>query len=142
MFDGRFVGRTGLLNPRSTPERDTRSAAARKRSAAAKKAAATRAEAQKTPVDYATEYAEKAVLIPLGAGLVARDRVVETVGDLSELYTSREKAEKELKARQRRLETELRRFERRGRTARNRFEREVRKNRTKVERTLRTRRTR
>jgi len=47
----------------------TRSAAARKRSAAAKKAAATRAESNRTPVDYATEYAEKAVLIPLGAGL-------------------------------------------------------------------------
>ena len=49
----------------------TRSANARKRSAAAKKAAATRAEAARTPVDYATEYAEKAVLIPLGAGLVS-----------------------------------------------------------------------
>ena len=64
------------------------------------------------------------------------------VGDLSELYTSREKAEKELKARQRRIETDLRKFERRGRTARNRVEREVRRTRTKVERTLRTRRTR
>ena len=109
----------------------TRSANARKRSAAAKKAAATRADNARTPVDYATEYAEKAVLIPLGASLVARDRVIETVSDLSDLYTDRAKAEKE-----------LRKFERRGRTARNRFEREVRKNRTKVERTLRTRRNR
>ena len=112
------------------------------RSVGAKKAAATRAENNRTPVDYATEYAEKAVLIPLGAGLVARDRVVETVTDLGSIYSDREKAEKELKARQRRIETDLRKFERRGRTARNRFEREVRKNRTKVERTLRTRRNR
>ena len=42
-------------------------AAARKRSTAAKKAAATRAELAKTPVDRAQEYAERAVLVPVGA---------------------------------------------------------------------------
>jgi hypothetical protein len=120
----------------------TRSANARKRSTAAKKAAATRAQANRTPVDYVTEYAEKAVLVPLGASLVARDRVIDTVTDLRDTYSTREKAERDLKARQRRLETDIRKFERRGTTARNRFEREVRKTRTRVERTLRQRRTR
>src|SRR3954466_6405932 len=120
----------------------TRSANARKRSAAAKKAAQTRVDNARTPVDYVTEYAEKAVLVPLGAGLVARDRVVDAVPELADTYSSREKAERELKARQRRLETDLRKFERRGTTARNRFEREVRKSRTRVERTLRQRRNR
>ena len=66
----------------------TRSAAARKRSAAAKKAAATRAENNRTPVDYATEYAEKAVLIPLGAGLVARDRCIAAPPDQVQCQTS------------------------------------------------------
>ena len=120
----------------------TRSAAARKRSTAAKKAAQTRADNARTPVDYVADYAEKAVLVPLGASLVARDRVIDAVTDLRDSYSSREKAERELKARQRRLETDIRRFERRGTTARNRFEREVRKTRTRVERTLRQRRTR
>jgi hypothetical protein len=120
----------------------TRSANARKRSTAAKKAAQTRAQANRTPVDYVAEYAEKAVLVPLGASLVARDRVIDTVTELRDSYSSREKAERELKARQRRLETDLRKFERRGTTARNRLEREVRKTRTRVERTLRQRRTR
>src|SRR4051812_11909902 len=120
----------------------TRSANARKRSAAAKKAAQTRVDNARTPVDYVTEYAEKAVLVPLGASLVARDRVLDTVTELRDTYSNREKAERELKARQRRIETDLRKFERRGTTARNRFEREVRKTRTRVERTLRQRRTR
>src|SRR5690242_8266703 len=70
----------------------TRSANARKRSTAAKKAAATRAQANRTPVDYVAEYAEKAVLVPLGASLVARDRVIDTVTDLRDTYSTREKA--------------------------------------------------
>lgn len=101
------------------------------RSAAAKKAAATRAELAKTPVDRAVEYAEKAVLVPVGAVLIARDNVASTVQELRANYSSPEKAQRE-----------LRRFERRGTTARNRFEREVRKTRTRVERELRQRRNR
>ena len=66
----------------------------------------------------------------MGASLVARDNVVETVGDLSDqLHDARRPGE-------------LRSSSAAARTARNRFEREVRKNRTKVERTLRTRRNR
>jgi hypothetical protein len=106
-------------------------AAARKRSTAAKKAAETRRELAKTPVDRVTEYAERAVLIPVGAALVARDNVISTVEGLRTSLTSREKAEQDIK-----------RFERRGRTERNRVERRVKKARTRVERELRQRRTR
>src|SRR5215208_1579983 len=63
-------------------------AAARKRSTAARKAAATRAELAKTPVDRAQEYAERAVLVPVGALLVARDNVAATVEGLRESVTS------------------------------------------------------
>jgi hypothetical protein len=110
-------------------------AAARKRSTAARKAAETRRELAKTPVDRAQEYAERAVLIPVGAVLTARDKAVATVEELATSLSSREKAEKELAVR-------LTRFERRGRTERNRVERRVKKTRTRVERELRQRRNR
>jgi hypothetical protein len=75
------------------------------------------------------DYAERAVLIPVGAALIARDRVVSTVSDTLSIYSSTTKAQ-----------AQLRRFERRGATARNRLEREVRKARVRVERDLRQRR--
>jgi hypothetical protein len=75
------------------------------------------------------DYAERAVLIPVGAALIARERVVETVSDTVSTYSSTSKAQ-----------AQLRRFERRGVTARNRLEREVRKARVRVERELRQRR--
>ena len=75
------------------------------------------------------DYAERAVLIPVGAALIARDRVVDTVSDTISTYSSTSKTQAQLK-----------RFERRGATARNRLEREVRKARVRVERGLRQRR--
>ena len=75
------------------------------------------------------DYAERAVLIPVGAALVARDRVVSSVSDTISSYSSASRAQ-----------AQLRRFERRGITARNRLEREVRKTRVRVERKLRQRR--
>jgi hypothetical protein len=117
-------------------------AAARKRSTAARKAAETRRELAKTPVDRVQEYAERAVLIPVGAALVVRDNVIATVDELRTSLATREKAEKELAAQRKRLESDLKRFERRGRTERNRVERRVKKARTRVERELRQRRTR
>ncbi len=75
------------------------------------------------------DYAERAVLIPVGAALIARDRVVSSVNDTISSYSSTTKAQ-----------AQLRRFERRGVTARNRLEREVRKARVRVERELRQRR--
>jgi hypothetical protein len=75
------------------------------------------------------DYAERAVLIPVGVALTARDRVVSGVNDTISTYSTSNKAQ-----------AQLRRFERRGATARNRLEREVRKARVRVERELRQRR--
>jgi hypothetical protein len=126
----------------ATTRSRNQAAAARKRSTAAKKAAETRRELAKTPADRVQEYAERAVLIPVGAALVARDNVIATVEELRTSLATREKAEKELAAQRKRIESDLKRFERRGRTERNRIERRVKKARTRVERELRQRRTR
>jgi hypothetical protein len=107
---------------------------ARKRSTAAKKAAETRRELQRTPVERYVDVAGRAVTIPVGAALVARDNVVELAGR----YSSLDSVERELRAR---IETDLRTFERRGTTARDHFERELGKRRERVERDLRSLRT-
>jgi hypothetical protein len=104
----------------------TRKRNASKRSQAARKAAATRADAEKTYFEALAIQAEKAVLIPVGAALIARDNVVETAKG----FQTRTGVERELK-----------RFERRGYTARNLTLREIKRTRTRVERELRQRRT-
>lgn len=75
------------------------------------------------------DYAERAVLIPVGAALIAREKVLTSVADTISAYSTGSKAQ-----------AQLRRFERRGVTARKRLEREVRKARVRVERELRQRR--
>jgi hypothetical protein len=75
------------------------------------------------------DYAERAILIPVGAALIARERVLSSVNDAISSYSTPSRAQ-----------TQLRKFERRGTTARNRLEREVRKTRTRLERELRQRR--
>jgi hypothetical protein len=82
-------------------------------------------------VTQVQQIAERAVLVPVGASLLARDNLVSTVKGLATKYRSRASVERELK-----------RYERRGASARNRFERQVRRTRTKFERELRQRRTR
>jgi hypothetical protein len=77
------------------------------------------------------DYAERAVLIPVGAALIARDRVITSVNHTISSYSTSARAQ-----------AQLRRFERRGATARNRLEREVRKTRIRFERELRQRRRR
>ena len=136
----------------------SRKAGATKRSTSAKKAAATRSRTQgaaararaaraaearaertldttETTLERVQGYAEKAVLIPVGATLVARDNVIGTLEELRTKYGTRTKAERALKA-------DIRKFERRGTTSRNRLEREVKKTRTRIERELRQRRNR
>jgi len=93
--------------------------------------AASRRLTSDRPVAALGDYAERAVLIPVGATLIARDRVVSSVTDTFSIYSSPS-----------RTQAQLRRFERRGVTARKRLEREVRKTRTRVERELRQRRRR
>jgi hypothetical protein len=113
-----------------TKAKAIRAKGARTRATNQTRAAVRQAEtATRDTADVFGDYAERAVLIPVGAALTARDRVVSTVGDTFSNYSSTAKAE-----------AQLRRFERRGATARNRLEREVRKARVRVERRLRQRR--
>jgi hypothetical protein len=115
----------------------TRRRNAAKRSQSARKAAETRAQAELNAFQAVQAQAERAVLIPVGAALVARDAVVEVVTPYTE---SRESAERELNKLGKSVFTNLRKYERRGTTVRNRAVREVKRARTKVERELRQRR--
>lgn len=105
-------------------------AATRKpRTAAKPRAAGARTSTTRpaTRAERAQQLAERAVLIPVGAALEARDRVANTVGGL--VTTTRSRTE---------LEKRLKRFERRGGSARTQLEREVRRTRTRLERRTRT----
>jgi hypothetical protein len=103
---------------------------ARTRAVHASESAVRQAQtATKETADVFGDYAERAVLIPVGAALIARERVAATVSDTISTYSSTTKTQAQLK-----------KFERRGATARNRLEREVRKARVRVERELRQRR--
>jgi len=129
--------------PRAKAARKPAKAKAATRTTSASKAKASRTkathsaqttarQAQLAGRDTATvfgDYAERAVLIPVGAALIARERVVSSVSDTLSNVSSSSKAQ-----------AQLRRFERRGATARKRLEREVRKARVRVERDLRQRR--
>jgi hypothetical protein len=108
----------------------TRAKAARTRAAHQTESAVRQTQtASRETADVFGDYAERALLIPVGAALVARDKVVSTVSDTISTYSSSTKTQ-----------AQLRRFERRGATARNRLEREVRKARVRFERELRQRR--
>jgi hypothetical protein len=76
-----------------------------------------------TRAERAQQLAERAVLIPVGVALEARDRVADTVGGLVSTTRSRTA-----------LEQQLERYERRGSSARTQLEREVRRTRTRLER--------
>jgi hypothetical protein len=97
--------------------------------ARAKAAKATKAEV-KSGVKLAETYVERAVLVPVGAALAAREMIAQTVGDLLDTYGSTKKTEAQLK-----------RFEKRGVTARNQLEKEATKARKRVEHALHKRRT-
>jgi hypothetical protein len=112
----------------------TRAKAARARAASQTRAAVRSAEtaSRLTLSDRSNgfgQYAERAVLIPVGVALTARDRFLSSVNGAISNYSTPAKAQ-----------AQLRRFERRGVTARNRLEREVRKARVRVERQVRRRR--
>jgi len=116
---------------RSASTRKSTSARKPAGSTARKPAASTTSTQPKTQVEQIQDLAERAVLVPVGATILARENVVSTVKGLATKYRTRAS-----------LERELKRYERRGATARNRFERQVRKTRTRVERELRQRRNR
>jgi hypothetical protein len=130
----------------------TRKRTPAQRSATAKRAAATRqgqsatasarrtrssaagtskngAKAQESTIEVLATQAQRALLIPVGATLIARDNVVETVKP----YVKRTTASRE-------VSKNLKRYERRGNTARNQLERQLKRTRTQLERSLRQRR--
>lgn len=114
----------------TTQAHATRAKAARTRAVNETGRAAHQVEiASRDTAQVVGDYAERAVLIPVGAALIARDRIASTVSDTISSYSSTTRAQQQ-----------LRRFERRGVTARNRLEREVRKARVRFERELRQRR--
>lgn len=115
---------------RKAQSKATNAKAARTRAVHQTESAARQAQtATRETTGVFGDYAERALLIPVGAALTAREKVVSTVNDTFSNYSSTSKAQ-----------AQLRRFERRGATARNRLEREVRKARVRVERELRQRR--
>ncbi len=133
-------GSTASARSQSTKAKATKAKATDRRSASTRSVHQAQSALRQTetatrwpifdrPVDVFGDYTERAVLIPVGAALIARERVVSTVNDAISSYGSTTKAQ-----------AQLRRFERRGNTARNRLEREVRKARVRVERELRQRR--
>jgi len=116
---------TQEVKPATTRKPAARSTAGSSRT----RSQATTSTQPKTHVQQVQELAERAVLVPVGAGLLARDNLVSTAKGIATRYSTRAN-----------LERELKRFERRGATARNRLERRVRRTRTRVERELRQRR--
>ena len=124
---------TASAETASGSARRSRSSSTARRSSSARRTAARRSSTStqsRTRVDQVQDLAERAVLVQVGAGLVAQDNFVSTVRGLANKYSTRSGVERELQ-----------RFERSGATARNRFERQVRKTRTRFERELRHRRT-
>jgi len=116
--------------PTATQAKATQAKAARTRAVHQTESALSQAEtATRETAGVFGNYAERALLIPVGVALTARDKVVSGVSDTISTYSTTTKAQ-----------AQLRRFERRGATARNRLEREVRKARVRVERELRQRR--
>jgi hypothetical protein len=115
---------------RATQAKSTQAKAARTRAIHQSESAVRQAEtATRETAGVFGDYAERALLIPVGVALTARDQVFSSVNDTISGYSSTTKAR-----------AQLRRFERRGATARNRLERDVRKARVRVERKLRQRR--
>jgi hypothetical protein len=95
----------------------------KKRAPARRKPAAKPRTTAPTRTTASTTLAERAVLIPVGAALEARDRVAGVVEGLVTATRSRSE-----------LEKQLRRFERRGGTVRTRLERRTRSARRDFER--------
>jgi len=126
----RKPAKAAARKPSASKAKATQAKAARTRAVHQAEAAARSSETAATQtLGVVGDYAERAVLIPVGAALIARERVVSSVSDTLSNYSSSTKAQ-----------AQVRKFERRGATARKRLEREVRKARVRVERDLRQRR--
>jgi hypothetical protein len=116
--------------PSTAPKRAARAKTTKRatasRSTASNSNASTKRSTQAVKNGTVSSYAERAVLIPVGAVLIAREQVIARVNDTIGNYATPSKAN-----------AQLRKFERRGNTARSRVEREIRKTRVRVEREVR-----
>jgi hypothetical protein len=119
---------TAAVKPKKrAPAKRKPRTAAKTRTASTSRASRTTSTRPATRAERAQQLAERAVLIPVGAALAARDRVAGTVDELVTTTSSRTA-----------LERQLEHFERRGGSARTQLEREVRRTRTQLERQTRT----
>ncbi len=117
---GRRAAERGVA-ARNTVAGKTKASATRARTTAARQTAEARQEVR-GPVGRVVDIAETAVLVPVGAALVARDEVFSTFDDIKSKYGTRAKATRR-----------LRDFERRGASALKRVERDAKKTRTQAE---------
>jgi hypothetical protein len=124
------VKRTSAATKKQTSKTATAGRATRSAATSSKSTSAAKARAGAGTIGTVGNYAERAVLIPVGAALVARDKLAAGV---SELPRDRSTANA-------RAQAQLRKFERRGTSARNSLEREARRTRVRLERELRKRR--
>jgi hypothetical protein len=95
-------------------------------------------KARNGSVSYARQTAERTVDVPVGAALVAAERVT----DLVEPFTGRDTANRELNGIRTRVERELNKFERRGASARRKARTRARQTRNRFSRELKQRRRR
>jgi len=125
----RRAARASARAPRARTRRAPRArraAARRPRATPRTRVGTTTAPVAVTPIAQAQQLAERAVLIPLGAALEARDRVAGAFDDLRAVASSRSA-----------LDRRLKRYERRGGRARTELERDLRRTRARLERELR-----
>jgi hypothetical protein len=97
----------------------------------------TREAVAVTPIAQAQQLAERAVLIPLGVALEARDLVTDAVDTLVANSTDALDGFRSATSSRRALDRQLKRFERRGGRARSELERDLRRTRTRLEREVR-----
>src|SRR5262245_4821115 len=106
---------------RTTAASRSASAASRSARTGASQRVSAETKQAESLVTQVTGVAESALLVPVGAALEVRDRVVDAI----QPWTNRTTAERELN----RVRRDVRRYERRGTVARNRVVRELRKRR-------------
>jgi F0F1-type ATP synthase membrane subunit b/b' len=122
----------------STSKTQAKRATTEAKKSAAKTASATKKAAAKTAVaekNQAQAILETAVDFPVGVVLSVSDKL----GEVVEPWTSRNKAEKELKSYRRQIEKAAKKTEKRGTSARKKATTEARKTRKAVERDVRKR---
>lgn len=129
---------------KTTARKSTSGTASKSTSGSVRRSTSTSARRKRprTPVEQAQAMAERAVLVPLGAGVIARDNLIGTVKGLATKYTTRSGLQREIRRYERRGVTERNRFERQVRQARSHFQSEVRQRRSNVEKTVRENRRR